>query len=198
MCISLKFIPKGSNNNMPTSVQIMAWHQICNKPLFEPMPAYFTDTYMHPSTSMSYRHNPCWHVSGSVYIGMDNTTLDPMDGLNLYENHILMCISPKFVPTHSDNNMSILVQIMAWHQICDKPLFEPMMAYFTDTYMHPSTSMSYRHNPCWRVSGSVYIGMNTTLEHMDGVKLYKIIFLCAFHWNLFPRVQITTCQHWLR
>ena len=35
--ISLKFIPKGSINNIPALVQIMAWHQPGNKPLSEPM-----------------------------------------------------------------------------------------------------------------------------------------------------------------
>ena len=35
--ISLKFVPEGSNNNIPTLVQIMAWRPPCNKPLYEPM-----------------------------------------------------------------------------------------------------------------------------------------------------------------
>ena len=44
--ISLKFVPKGPINNIPTLVQIMAWCQICDKPLSEPMMACFTDAYM--------------------------------------------------------------------------------------------------------------------------------------------------------
>ena len=35
--ISLKFVPKGPINNIPTLVQIMAWRQPGNKPLSEPM-----------------------------------------------------------------------------------------------------------------------------------------------------------------
>ena len=35
--ISLKFIPKGPINNTPALVQIMAWCQPGDKPLFEPM-----------------------------------------------------------------------------------------------------------------------------------------------------------------
>ena len=35
--ISLKFVPKGPINNIPTLVQIMAWHRPGNKPLSEPM-----------------------------------------------------------------------------------------------------------------------------------------------------------------
>ena len=33
------------------------------------------------------------------------------------------------------SNKPALVQIMAWHRTSDKPLSEPMMAGFTDTYM---------------------------------------------------------------
>ena len=32
--ISLKFVPKGSFNNIPALLQIMAWHQPGNKPLY--------------------------------------------------------------------------------------------------------------------------------------------------------------------
>ena len=35
--MSLKFAPKGSINNIPPLVQIMAWHRPCDKPLSEPM-----------------------------------------------------------------------------------------------------------------------------------------------------------------
>ena len=35
--ISLKFVPKGPNNNNPALVQIMAWRRPGDKPLSEPM-----------------------------------------------------------------------------------------------------------------------------------------------------------------
>ena len=35
--ISLKFVPKGQINNIPSLVQIMAWRRPGDKPLFEPM-----------------------------------------------------------------------------------------------------------------------------------------------------------------
>ena len=44
--ISLKFVPKGSIDNNPTLVSIMAWRGIGNKPLSEAMLTQFTDTYM--------------------------------------------------------------------------------------------------------------------------------------------------------
>ena len=46
----------------------------------------------------------------------------------LYENvWIPIKISLKFVPKGPVNNISSLVQIMAWHRPGDKPLSEPMM-----------------------------------------------------------------------
>ena len=51
-------------------------------------------------------------------------------------------ISLKFVPEGPINNISALVQIMAWRRIGDKPLSEPMMTQFNDAYMRHSASMS--------------------------------------------------------
>ena len=44
-------------------------------------------------------------------------------------------ISLKFVPKSLIDNMSALVQVMAWRQIGDKALPEAMMTQFTDAYM---------------------------------------------------------------
>ena len=35
--ISLKFVPRGPINNIPTLVQVMAWHRLDDKPLSDPM-----------------------------------------------------------------------------------------------------------------------------------------------------------------
>ena len=51
--ISLKFVPKGSINNIPALVHIMVWYQIGDKPLSEPMVTQFYDAYMRHPTSMS-------------------------------------------------------------------------------------------------------------------------------------------------
>ena len=51
------------------------------------------------------------------------------------EFHILIKISLKFVPKGLIDNIPALVQIMAWRRIGDKPLSEPMLTQFTDTYM---------------------------------------------------------------
>ena len=41
--ISLKFVPRGPIDNRPALVQVMAWCQIGDKPLSEPMWTQFTD-----------------------------------------------------------------------------------------------------------------------------------------------------------
>ena len=43
-------------------------------------------------------------------------------------------ISLKFVPKGPIDNKSMLVQVMAWRRGGDKPLTEPMLTRFTDTY----------------------------------------------------------------
>ena len=43
MYISLKFVPKGSINNILALVQIMAWRRPGDKPLSRPMLTQFTD-----------------------------------------------------------------------------------------------------------------------------------------------------------
>ena len=53
MKISLKFVPKGPINNIPSLVQKMVWRRSGDKPLSEPMLAYLTDAYMRHSASMS-------------------------------------------------------------------------------------------------------------------------------------------------
>ena len=51
--ISLKFVPKGPIENIPTLVKITAWPRPGDKPLSEPMVVKFTGAYMCYSASMS-------------------------------------------------------------------------------------------------------------------------------------------------
>ena len=45
-------------------------------------------------------------------------------------------ISLKFVPRSPiDNKPALVIQVMAWRRIGDKPLTEPMVVQFTDAYM---------------------------------------------------------------
>ena len=54
---------------------------------------------------------------------------------SLSEYHILIKNSLQFVAKYPTSNMPILVLIMAWFGSGDKPLSEPMMAWFTDALM---------------------------------------------------------------
>ena len=51
-------------------------------------------------------------------------------------------ISLKYVPEGPMDNKRSLVQIMGCRRTGDKPLFEPMMVYFTNAYWRHSASMS--------------------------------------------------------
>ena len=51
--ISLKFVPKGSINNNPALVQIMAWRRSGGKPLSEPMMVSLLTHICVARTSMS-------------------------------------------------------------------------------------------------------------------------------------------------
>ena len=55
---------------------------------------------------------------------------------------ILIDISLKFVSKGQIINIPALVQIMTWHRIGDKPLSEPMLTQFNDTYMQHQGEMS--------------------------------------------------------
>ena len=51
--IWLKFVPKGSVDNKPALVQVMAWRRSGDKPLPEAMLTQFTDAYMWHQGEMS-------------------------------------------------------------------------------------------------------------------------------------------------
>ena len=61
------------------------------------------------------------------------------------------------------NNIPSLVQIMAWCRPGDKPLSEPMMAYFTDACMCRSASMSELY-----VTGYIVCTPEVTLQRRRG------------------------------
>ena len=47
-----------------------------------------------------------------------------------------------YSPKGSIDNKWALVQVMAWRQTGDKPLPEPMLTHFADTYMRHSGEMN--------------------------------------------------------
>ena len=137
--VSLKFVPKGLNNNIPALVQIMAWRRPGDKPLSEPMivrlPTHICVAYICVA-------RPQWvlidltpsvadqHRSGTLRARQNGRHFadDTLERIFLNE-HICISIeiSLKFVPKGPISNMPVLVQIMALRRLGDKPLSEPMI-----------------------------------------------------------------------
>ena len=103
-------------------------------------------------------------------------TLRPRQNGYHFTNSIFKCIflnenvwipikiSLRFVPKCPINNISSLLQIMAWHQPGDKPLSEPMMASLP---MHISVTPSQwvkiiLFSPWVNVEGAIFSHLNNT------------------------------------
>ena len=127
--ISLKFVPLGPINNIPALVQLMAWRHSGDKPLSEPMivslPTHICVT------------RPQWVNSSPLGQNGHHFADDIFKCIFMNDKFcILIPISVKFVPKGPIDADPVLVQIMAWRQIGDKPLSEPMLTRFTNAYMH--------------------------------------------------------------
>ena len=100
----MKYITRGSNNNMPDIIQIMAWRWTGDEPLSEPMMALFTDSSLHLSASMSYSlylsnmwirhmckvHFHLWKVIWALWSGPDCYLFD-----TYLEKTISICLSDR-------------------------------------------------------------------------------------------------------
>ena len=115
--MSLNFVPKGSINNIPALVQIIAWHQIGDKPLSAPMLTRFTDSLTHICSTRGRWVNEwlCWnqHLKMSADILHYTTCLE-----------LTHCC---LVMPYGDVELGQL-----WHGLlpnCTKPLPVPMLTY---------------------------------------------------------------------
>ena len=82
------------------------------------------------SPGMSFTHLPLDKMSTILADGI-------FKSIFMNENYrILIQISLKSVPRSPISNKPALIQVMAWCRTGPKPLPEPMMTQFTDTYMH--------------------------------------------------------------
>ena len=98
--ISLKFVPRGPINNIPTLVQVMAWHQPGDKPLPEPM--MITDAYMRHSASMSWSqvlhvlvHDNCFWPISSFWTWLLSQEEQKLVGSSKYQ-FLLWCFAIMF------------------------------------------------------------------------------------------------------
>ena len=93
----------------------------------------------------NYSTKPLGHITWTFGFSLTHTPLDKMAAiladdifkcLFLNENgRIPIQISLKFVPRSPIDNKQALVKVMAWCRLSDRPLPEPRMAQFTDSYM---------------------------------------------------------------
>ena len=99
----------------------------------------------HRPNEMQSHFNAASHVRAWCGVSFINSSPPGQNGHH-FEDHIfrfiflnerfciLIKISLKFVPKGPIDNILALVEILAWHQIGDKPLSEPMLTWFTDVY----------------------------------------------------------------
>ena len=106
--ISLKLVPKGLINNIPSLVQIMAWRRPGDKPLSEPM---MVSLLMYICVTQ-----PQWVNDGVVWVFV-SSDLNELTHWG-WEMHIYASV-----------NLPSLFQIMACRLFSAKPLSEPMLLY---------------------------------------------------------------------
>ena len=104
--------------------------ECCFSPIWQQWRAYITMSDVSDARRVSQGTAPL------VPAGSDQDLIqnglhfpDDISNDNFFDEncHVLMQISPKFVPKGPIVNKPALVQIMAWRRTCDKPLAEPMM-----------------------------------------------------------------------
>ena len=119
--ISIKIsLNKGPVNNIAALVQIMAWRRSGDKPISESM---MVSSPMHICVT-----RPQWVNSSSPGQNGHQFADDIFKCIFMNKDvWILINIALKFVPEGQINNITILIQILAWHQPGDKPLSESMM-----------------------------------------------------------------------
>ena len=103
----LKFVPKSPINNIPALVQIMAWHQLGNKPLFGSMMVRLLMDMCHSASMSEHSWDP---GTDPNVISMNAWELTHMEAGTLltgpfqYENH-LSC----YDDSHSEDKMAIRI-----------------------------------------------------------------------------------------
>ena len=90
---------------------------------------------------------------------------------------------------NSKSVLSVLIQVMAWHQAGAKPLPEAVMTQFVDAYL----AWSLNELTHWGRDNMAAIFQTTFSNAFSWMKMYK--FRWSFQWSLFPGFQFTIFQH---
>ena len=83
LSLSLKFVPKGPMNNIPTLVQIMAWRRPGDKPLSEPM---MDNLLTHICVTRPQWVNKCLCYTTVPVALLETTTLQPLLTIPVIKN----------------------------------------------------------------------------------------------------------------
>ena len=103
--ISMKFVPKGSFNNIPALVQIMAWRRAGDKPLSEPMMVSLL-------THICVTRPPWVNNKKTIKLCMDSPHKWPVMQKVFPWHDIIMCtISPR--PSY-ESAYSLLMSFITW------------------------------------------------------------------------------------
>ena len=104
--ISMKFVPKGSINNIPALVQIMAWRRAGDKPLSEPMTVSLL-THICVTRPQWVNNN-----KKTIKLCMDSPHKRPVMQKVFPWHDVIMCsISPR--PSH-ESAYSLLMSFITW------------------------------------------------------------------------------------
>ena len=114
--ISLKYVPKDATDNMPALVQIMDWHWTGNKPLSEPMMAYFTDAYVYASLSLNELTINSLPLAPGRFEW--NFKSEFLKLILVIDGQGISCeIALRWMPLDLTDDKSTLIKVMAWcHQ----------------------------------------------------------------------------------
>ena len=122
--ISLKFVPKGPINNIPTLVQIMAWRQPGGKPLSEPMMVRLSAHIWVTLSQWGNRSDMDAIIPGYKIL------LNSIYRIICWGSYWIILVAWKFVGSHLSRRWELILGI-------DAILLE---------------HSGYRHTPCWLYS----------------------------------------------
>ena len=158
--IAHKQIPRDLTDDQSTFAEVLAWcrqeqNHLLNPCLLSSMTQYGVTKLQWVNAIRTYWAIRCWHIEAKKgWLLTDDT----FKYVFLNENVLILIeISLKYFTWGRIDNEAAPAQIMDWPRTGDKPVSEPMMALFTDTYLRHPATMSEGLTPL------VYISADTVL-----------------------------------
>ena len=128
--ISLKYVPHGPIDNKPSYILSSVWVRLS---IFSPLSIIqYVGLYVFSLLISLVMIEKIYILCLIIIIKSEVWAITHCLGLGHETMVSAVCLSIFF----------LLIQVMGWHQSGDKPLSEPKMVWFTDTYMHHWTSIT--------------------------------------------------------